>query len=476
MQASWISYGCLILLIGIDNGCNAFLDHLMKRVQKKWMTSWQRMRDQQVRPRMFAQINLQGSPSIVQTMASRQGNIELAVSLHNATADTVSLLHMHGIDQWLNHRSNVAINTVASYMGWPNAVGKVEGDVIPDSENTYWWMTSTSFPPQGTEGQIVLLPVSKVNSSLPLSPMVVSSSEIEQNWYYSKIEWVDMNQDGWLDVVTSRSRGRSESIQFSQLLWYENPGYGLLWSRGRWRSHTITNGPDMSFEVLRIPLPSGESRLVIIGAGHWDNKLYAVWTEDPEENWANVDAINERVIDNHGWFYDVQVADVNADGRVDIIASTWTPGIKQGSVIVYEIPCDFSRDKWRRHILIDGAVDMPLPDLGSGGKIKIFHPTLRQGQVSQKKKPFILVSGDDEGRVYVLIPNSRRTNDWEYTSHTVYKTSGPVGALAVDDINHDGFMEIIIPVVDGHKLVFFTYKPSEIGPHYFVDETSVASP
>ena len=107
------------------------------------------------------------------------------------------------------------------------------GDVIPDSENTYWWMTSTSFPPQGTEGQIVLLPVSKVNSSLPLSPMVVSSSEIEQNWYYSKIEWVDMNQDGWLDVVTSRSRGRSESIQFSQLLWYENPGYGLLWSRGR---------------------------------------------------------------------------------------------------------------------------------------------------------------------------------------------------------------------------------------------------
>ena len=44
---------------------------------------------------------------------------------------------------------------------------------------------------------------------------------------------------------------------------------------------------------------------------------------DPEEDWTNLDAIKERVIDNHGWFYKIEIADVNADGRDDIIASTW---------------------------------------------------------------------------------------------------------------------------------------------------------
>jgi len=45
-----------------------------------------------------------------------------------------------------------------------------------------------------------------------------------------------------------------------------------------------------------------------------------------------------------------------------------------------------------------------------------------------------------------------------------------VGALTVDDLNHDGFMEIVIPVMDSNKLVFFSYEPGPIGPEYFVDE------
>lgn len=39
----------------------------------------------------------------------------------------------------------------------------------------------------------------------------------------------------------------------------------------------------MSFKVLRISLPNGESRQVLVGAGYWDNKLYAVWTDGKME-------------------------------------------------------------------------------------------------------------------------------------------------------------------------------------------------
>ena len=47
-----------------------------------------------------------------------------------------------------------------------------------------------------------------------------------------------------------------------------------------------------------------------------------------------------------------------------------------------------------------------------------------------------------------------------------------MGGVAIDDLNFDGFMEIIIPAMDQQKLAFFSYKPGPIGPEYFSDQTS----
>ena len=57
--------------------------------------------------------------------------------------------------------------------------------------------------------------------------------------------------------------------------------------------------------------------------------------------------------------------------------------IKQGSVFVYEIPCDFIHGKWNRHQLLDGTVDLPLPGAGSGGWISVFHPYVRYSLVTR---------------------------------------------------------------------------------------------
>ena len=38
----------------------------MNRVQRKWMMSWQRMRDQQIRPRKIAEMRLNEKPKVVQ--------------------------------------------------------------------------------------------------------------------------------------------------------------------------------------------------------------------------------------------------------------------------------------------------------------------------------------------------------------------------------------------------------------------------
>nr|XP_039259307.1 uncharacterized protein LOC120335754 [Styela clava] len=472
----FICFLCSAFLV-VPGSC--YFSKFLNRMQKNWMQSWERMRDQNLRPRLVAELHLEGSPTFVQMVEGPRNEVELAVNMHNLTTNEVSLLRIRDVTPWLRHEKPAKISTVGKNIGWPNSVGKVEGSIMPGSTEDIWWASTVFYLPQEEEGRLVFLPLNGTVTELPTgteithNPIHISSGTNGKNWYYSGVKWMDMNQDGWPDIVTSRSRGMPGSIKISELVWFEHPGYRYLVSsvRGNWRSHPITHGPDVAFEVLRIPLPSGESRQVLIGAGYWDNKLYVVWTDDPEEDWTDPEQVKERVIDNHGWFFDLQLADINADGRDDILVSTWSHGSKQGSVIAYEIPCDFIRDEWRKHILIDGGLASDLPDLGSGGKINAFHPVIRHGSLDRKKKPFIMVSGDDDGQVYVLVPDSPKTNDWKYTKHTIYKSRGAVGAISIEDLNHDGFNEIVVPVVASNKLMIFTYEPAEIGPEYFVDET-----
>jgi len=460
-----------LFLVQPSSGNNA-VEGLFNRVQKTWIERWTQIRDQGIKPRLFAEMKLREKPTFVETIQGKSGCVDLAVCYWNEVERTVTLRRFPNISNWLSDGGDMnatELEIVGERIGWPNAVGKVEEEYMSNSGTTYWWSASSYHHQENTEGGIVFLPVGDEDKDpIQITPADDYSTQNEEFYYYSMIDWVDMNQDGWPDIITSRSRGERPSIQYTELMWLQNPGYMANFGVHRWQAHRITNGPDVNFRVMRIPLPSGESRLVIIGAGYWDNKLYAVWTEDPEENWTNVDAINERVIDNNGWFFDLQIADVNADGRDDVMVTTWTYGTQQGTVMVYEIPCDFIRDKWSRHVLIESLVDMQVPDMMSGGKINVFHPIVRDSRkISQKKKPYILVSGDNEGKLSVLIPSSKKTNNWDYTSHTIYRTRSSIGAIAIEDFNNDGFMEIVVPVLDHRKLLFFTYKPGEIDESYF---------
>ena len=99
-------------------------------------------------------------------------------------------------------------------------------DMIVDGIHSYWWVASNFYTPQNVEGKISFVSVDIGNRSIPA--VTITSDEGKRDWFYSTIEWVDMNQDGWLDIVTSRSRGQPESIQHSELVWFENPGYSFL--------------------------------------------------------------------------------------------------------------------------------------------------------------------------------------------------------------------------------------------------------
>lgn len=62
------AYLLLLCAISLHSPCgsHAFLESLLNRVQKNLMTQWERLRDQQTRPRLMAQMHLDGSPTFVE--------------------------------------------------------------------------------------------------------------------------------------------------------------------------------------------------------------------------------------------------------------------------------------------------------------------------------------------------------------------------------------------------------------------------
>ena len=103
--------------------------------------------------------------------------------------------------------------------------------MIADTESSYWWVATSFYTPQNADGKISLVPVETVNTELERTPITITSDEGKSEWFYSMVDWVDMNHDGWPDIVTSRSRGHPDSIQYSELVWLENPGYRfMIWN------------------------------------------------------------------------------------------------------------------------------------------------------------------------------------------------------------------------------------------------------
>ena len=76
-------------------------------------------------------------------------------------------------------------------------------------------------------------------------------------------------------------------------------------------------------------------------------------------------------------------------------------------------------------------------------------------------KPWIMLSGDDDGRTYSLRPNSEDPSDWSYTM-TFFVDQGQgqiVGKPAAFDSDGDGFTEVFVPAYSSDEVKFFTYSP-----------------
>uniref|UniRef100_A0A0N7ZC19 VCBS repeat-containing protein n=1 Tax=Scylla olivacea TaxID=85551 RepID=A0A0N7ZC19_SCYOL len=100
----------------------------------------------------------------------------------------------------------------------------------------------------------------------------------------------------------------------------------------------------------------------------------------------------------------------------------------------------------------------------SPGSPKTFYPTAEfavgLAEDGLPHKPYILLSGDDDGRMYVLFPNSDARDDWVYQKHILIDTEKTtIGKMAHGDFDGDGFEDVVVAGYSIGQLYLFTYKP-----------------
>ncbi|CAG2213078.1 unnamed protein product [Mytilus edulis] len=198
------------------------------------------------------------------------------------------------------------------------------------------------------------------------------------------------------------------------MLWLENPGNYYT----PWRPTVIAHGPDI-FVIDAVLNTTDGPQDCLTAAQFFTSSLTIYWVENKIANWTDASKIESRVIDNSiGNVFDVTVADLNNDGKSDLLV---TNNGEIGSLYAYEVPSVFRSGDFKRHSIATGFKP------GKSGTGKGAHgaamPVYPNTKVNASK-PSILLSGDDDGKAYYLEPVSGIFQKEDFESYSVKESSG----------------------------------------------------
>lgn len=252
--------------------------------------------------------------------------------------------------------------------------------------------------------------------------------------FYHIVKFVDMDQDGALDMVTVRS-GYKEgpnglvSPPFGELVWFRNPGIEALRAdiHTAWPEHVIAHGlgPDVSLDVKDMTgdgIPEIVATSIFAGLSKFDNTewdsssrvtLYGMpegkpWSSGAEPRVA-------ELVGDQGLMFSVELVDLDGDGRLDVLATNHQNAMEpiDGRVLGIKQPKSgkLFKDPWVVHVLkgdirpSEAPPGQPNRRLAPGAAKSFSAPSGNAG------KPWIAVSGDEASKAWVLKPTSE---PWVY--------------------------------------------------------------
>lgn len=79
-------------------------------------------------------------------------------------------------------------------------------------------------------------------------------------------------------------------------------------------------------------------------------------------------------------------------------------------------------------------------------------------------KPWIVLSGDDDGRAYYMKPESQLPNNWVYELVTIFDGGADftMGSPIAFDSDGDGYTELFIAVYSGNEIRFYSFSNVDV--------------
>ncbi|XP_063595419.1 uncharacterized protein LOC134772382 [Penaeus indicus] len=299
---------------------------------------------------------------------------------------------------------------------WPN-----NPDYLPSSvagaEGVIW--TSGFLVPGKTDGQLQMYDTTKD----PVDGPYNIARNDNNAWSYHRVVWKDMDLDGDLDALTARFHKPVLGSTKHDLVWFENEGTGF--SIG-WNEHIIaSDGPDVHFDLVTLNAGGRDYDCIIVGE-FFNQRTSIYWTESETNDWSDLSLVSAEVL-------------------VCLC------------VLTDEFPHFKIADSFRPNQILAGQTMSP-------GTPKVYYPNAAYAEDvaedGMPHKPYILLSGDDDGRMYVLYPSSEDRNDWVYQKHILVDTEDTtVGKMAHGDLDGDGYEEVIVAGYTIGEVYVFTYAP-----------------
>jgi len=313
------------------------------------------------------------------------------------------------------------------------------------------------------------LEVYDTSSGVPVGPFSIKDKDGDSHdWSYHWIVWKDIDGDGLLDIFTARFRVPTFGDPISELIWLKNPGTtppsSGVW---QWQHFTqITGGPDVYFEeeIIEVCNPDCAEYSVIVTGELWTERIMLYYVPNVPGAWANPANIQSIVVDAApGQPFEARFDDINNDGVLEILASAYDTKEEVGYFWCYHQLGDGS---WERTALAEGFIANSYLFGGSmtPGKSRTFWPSEEYKSTltdtGATPKPWIALSGDDDGIHYVLFPLSEDPDNFEYEMQVMVDTEKTTaGTMAVGDLDGDGYTEIVSAGYTAGEVYVYTFAP-----------------